>query len=257
MNLLVIAPHQDDEILGAFLLMHKVLERKGTVNILFATNGDHRGKDCAHTRYYESLNALSLLGICEEHMLYLGYADTGMSKENSFLMRLRSTNEQQRSPVSSCTYHPANKETVHFLNMGTQAEYTGQSFLTDLVCAIRSCSPDLIAAPSIFDLHGDHHACAMYLQDALKIIKRPVKVLSYLIHTQNEDIWPDRKKDFLEAPEEFDGLRLISVYGSKETVSAKRNAISCFASQSPLADNCFLYSFAKCNELFALEPIQE
>ena len=93
MNLLVIAPHQDDEILSAFLLMHNVLEKNGTVNILYATNGDYRGIDYAYTRYYESLNALSLLGICEDHMLYLGYADTGMSKEKSFLMRLRSTAE--------------------------------------------------------------------------------------------------------------------------------------------------------------------
>ena len=64
MNLLVIAPHQDDEILSAFLLMHNVLEKNGTVNILYATNGDYRGIDYAYTRYYESLNALSLLGIC-------------------------------------------------------------------------------------------------------------------------------------------------------------------------------------------------
>ena len=91
MNLLVIAPHQDDEILSAFLLMHKIIKKNGTVNILYATNGDYRGIDYAYTRYYESLNALSLLGICEDHMLYLGYADTGMSKEKSFLMRLRST----------------------------------------------------------------------------------------------------------------------------------------------------------------------
>lgn len=135
MNLLVIAPHQDDEILSAFLLMHNVLEKNGTVNILYATNGDYRGIDYAYTRYYESLNALSLLGICEDHMLYLGYADTGMSKEKSFLMRLRSTPEQQNSPVSSCTYHPANKETVHSLHTETQAEYTSQNFLDDLVYA--------------------------------------------------------------------------------------------------------------------------
>lgn len=196
MNLLVIAPHQDDEILSAFLLMHNVLEKNGTVNILYATNGDYRGIDYAYTRYYESLNALSLLGICEDHMLYLGYADTGMSKEKSFLMRLRSTPEQQNSPVSSCTYHPANKETVHSLHTETQAEYTSQNFLDDLVYAIRSCSPSLIAAPSIFDLHGDHYACAMYLYDALRIINHPIKVLSYLIHTENEDVWPNRKVIF-------------------------------------------------------------
>lgn len=48
----------------------------------------------------------------------------------------------------------------------------------------------------------------------------------------------------------------IYVYGNKEAVSAKRNAISAFSSQSPSADNCFLYSFAKQNELFLLESIQ-
>lgn len=256
MNLLVIAPHQDDEILSAFLLMHNVLEKNGTVNILYATNGDYRGIDYAYTRYYESLNALSLLGICEDHMLYLGYADAGMSKEKSFLMRLRSTPEQQNSPVSSCTYHPANKETVHSLHTETQAEYTSQNFLDDLVYAIRSCSPSLIAAPSIFDLHGDHYACAMYLYDALRIINHPIKVLSYLIHTENEDVWPNRKSDIFQPPKNLTTFHWIYVYGNKEAVSAKRNAISAFSSQSPSADNCFLYSFAKQNELFLLESIQ-
>lgn len=256
MRLLVIAPHQDDEILGAYFLMHNVLKSNGTVNILYATNGDYRGKDCARTRYYESLSALSLLGLGEEHMLYLGYADTGMSKEKSFLTRLRNTHKQQCSPVSSCTYHPADKQTVHFLHKGTQAEYTGQNFLNDLVYAIKLCSPDLIAAPSLFDLHGDHHACALYLQDALKIIKRPVKVLSYLIHTENEQAWPDRKNDFLQPPQKLTGFCWLSVFGNKEAVSAKMDAVSFFPSQSPSADNYFLYSFAKQNEIFILASSQ-
>lgn len=254
MKLLVIAPHQDDEILCTYLLMNEVLKSNGIVNILYATNGDHRGKDFAHTRYHESLSALSLLGVGEGHMMYLGYADTGMSKEKSFLTRLRNTQGQQCSPISSCTYHPESKETVHFSHIGTQAEYTGQNFLNDLVYAIRLCSPDLIAAPSLYDLHGDHHACALFLQDALKIIKRPIRVLSYLIHTENEDVWPDRGSDIIHPPQKLAGLRWISVYGNTETLSAKKDAISCFSSQSPLDNNCFLYSFAKQNELFILEP---
>ena len=230
MNLLVIAPHQDDEILSAFLLMHNVLEKNGTVNILYATNGDYRGIDYAYTRYYESLNALSLLGICEDHMLYLGYADTGMSKEKSFLMRLRSTPEQQNSPVSSCTYHPANKETVHSLHTETQAEYTSQNFLDDLVYAIRSCSPSLIAAPSIFDLHGDHYACAMYLYDALRIINHPIKVLSYLIHTENEDVWPNRKSDIFQPPKSYHFSLDLCLWKQRSCFRQKKRYFSFFFS---------------------------
>lgn len=111
-------------------------------------------------------------------------------------------------------------------------------------------------SPSIFDLHGDHYACAMYLYDALRIINHPIKVLSYLIHTENEDVWPNRKSDIFQPPKNLTTFHWIYVYGNKEAVSAKRNAISAFSSQSPSADNCFLYSFAKQNELFLLESIQ-
>lgn len=86
--------------------------------------------------------------------------------------------------------------------------------------------------------------------------KRPVKILSYLMHTENEQVWPDRKNDIFQPPQKLTSFRLVSVYGNEETLSAKKDAVSCFSSQSPSADNCFLYSFAKQNELFILESSQ-
>ena len=111
MNVLVLAPHQDDEILGAGGLIQICKERGDSVRVVFATNGDHRGSDIAFRRYHESREALSRIGVPESEIYYLGYGDTGMRACHSFLLRLLHAPMDQAldTPVSSTTYHPTGR----------------------------------------------------------------------------------------------------------------------------------------------------
>lgn len=61
MNILIIAPHQDDEILSSCLLIQSRLRAGDEIFIAFATNGDRYGLDMGMRRYQESVRALQLL----------------------------------------------------------------------------------------------------------------------------------------------------------------------------------------------------
>ena len=77
-DIVIFAPHQDDEILGAYEIIRQQPEH---TYVVFLTNGDYEGAEVAKTRWHESRKALTHLGVPEDHMIALGYADTGMPRE--------------------------------------------------------------------------------------------------------------------------------------------------------------------------------
>ena len=76
-DIVIFAPHQDDEILGAYEIIRQQPEH---TYVVFLTNGDYEGAEVAKTRWHESRKALTHLGVPEDHMIALGYADTGMPR---------------------------------------------------------------------------------------------------------------------------------------------------------------------------------
>jgi LmbE family N-acetylglucosaminyl deacetylase len=80
--LLVIAPHPDDETLGCAGLIHNYVRADHPVKIVIVTDGaaaqlpDAPSKEgIAATRRKESLHAASILGVSQEHVLFLSYSD--------------------------------------------------------------------------------------------------------------------------------------------------------------------------------------
>ena len=173
MNILFIAPHQDDEILAAGGLIQKCVNLGDNFMILFVTNGDYCGPHIAQKRYYESKQALEYLGIREESIFYLGYGDTGMKYSHSFLRRMsfEEPNTVLSTPFSSMTYHPAGRETVHFMRTGLESPLTQAAFLADLEWFIKKDFPDIIIAPNFLDMHGDH-ATLIHLLQKLNIFNQ-------------------------------------------------------------------------------------
>ena len=160
MKILLIAPHQDDEILAAGGLIQKSIKQGDDFLILFATNGDYHGLDIARKRYYESEHALTSLGLAKKSIFYLGYGDTGMKYSHSFLKRMsfEKNDTLLSSLVSSTTYHPAGMKTVHVMRTGAETSLTRRAFLSDLNWFIMQHSPDIIIVSDSSDMHGDHAA---------------------------------------------------------------------------------------------------
>ncbi len=88
MNILLLAPHQDDEILSSCLFLKKHNNLGDNIDIVFATNGDFLGDKAAKIRYNESCNALNQCGNRYDQIHYMGYGDTGMELNRSFLWKL-------------------------------------------------------------------------------------------------------------------------------------------------------------------------
>lgn len=255
MNILVIAPHQDDEILGAGGLMQICRQRRDIISVMFVTNGDYHGSNIAQQRYYESRDALARLDIDESHIYYIGYGDTGgMSPGHSFLQRLLSSplDKPLVTPVASKTYHPAGRKTVRAFRTGQDAALTRRALLSDIAWCIATCSPDLLVLPSSCDAHGDHAALAMLVETACGVSAVP-PCLFYLIHGGDDSKWPPREGERLVCPP---GIlptlweQRISLPLTVQQQAFKHSLISIFSTQFSEAPDGFLYSFARDKEIF-------
>ncbi|MCI7041089.1 MAG: PIG-L family deacetylase [Lachnospiraceae bacterium] len=256
MNILFIAPHQDDEILAAGGLIQKCVNLGDNFMILFVTNGDYCGPHIAQKRYYESKQALEYLGIREESIFYLGYGDTGMKYSHSFLRRMsfEEPNTVLSTPFSSMTYHPAGRETVHFMRTGLESPLTQAAFLADLEWFIKKDFPDIIIAPNFLDMHGDH-ATLIHLLQKLNIFNQIPICLTYIIHGGNDILWPLRNTKAFTCPPVLsinEWKKRISVPLTKQEQIRKYRAIAGFTTQLKDDSVNFMVSFSKQEEVFFL-----
>lgn len=256
MNILIIAPHQDDEILAAGGIIQKCVKLRDVVTVLFATNGDYRGPQIAQKRYHESSDALTFLGVDQKNIFYLGYGDTGMHYSHSFLRQLlfENSNTPLATPFSSMTYHPAGHKTVHAIRTGFESPFTQEAFLADLDWFLKEHTPDIIIAPNALDMHGDHAAIIPLLQK-LNIENKVPICLTYIIHGGDDGLWPlNNTKTFTCPP-------IISTETWKNRISipltiteqyGKTKAILAFKTQLKDDFDNFLVSFSKQEEIFFL-----
>lgn len=260
MRMLVIAPHQDDEILSSAILIQKYIQSGNEVFIAFVTNGDYEGYDTAVLRYYESSYALDKLGICENHIYYMGYGDTGMQFDHSFLYRLFNSERRQicSSLISSETYHPVGKMTVHNMYTGKEADYCRESLLLDLTFLFYDCQPDVLIIPSYFDRHGDHLGCELFIRELMEQEKIDIFLIEYFLHTDDDCLWPDRIENRFTCPKNIPLLlweRRLVLPASEEERKKKIECINCFKTQLLNDHSGYLHSFAKQEECFFLYPI--
>lgn len=258
MNILVLAPHQDDEILGAGGLIQICRDRGDSVRVVFATNGDYRGGDVACQRYHESREALSQIGVSESEIYYLGYGDTGMRASHSFLLRLLRAPMDQAlsSPLSPVTYHPAGRNTVRKLRTKEEGPLTKREFLSDLTWCVKTCAPELLVFPDPSDVHGDHAALARLTAISCVGLDIPMR-LSFLIHGGDDTHWPSRAKGPVACPPVVPAdvwKRRIVIPLTAEQSAIKRRLIGLFATQQQEDEGGFLYAFARNEEFFFPAP---
>lgn len=257
-NIVLFAPHQDDEILSACLFLERMKSQHFNVSVIFATNGDANGPCEGKIRAEESLYALSEIGIEEKDIYFMGYGDTGYQSESSFLYRIYLSNDMyiNTTPYSDKTYHPLGLKTFHSFIFGNEAVYNRKNFVLDINTIINYLEPDILILPSAYDSHFDHKALAFFFNDILRNIRKSFTVYSYLIHSGNDIVWPDRDNIFFSCPSKISN----SLWNTRKNfefsdadVERKRNVINIFNSQSPKKFNNYLISFAKKEEFFLLE----
>lgn len=253
-RLLVIAPHCDDETLGAGGLIAQARAAGVPVQVVFLTNGDAFPAACAlvtrklppqasdyltlgKLRQKEALAALKELGVGPEAITFLGYPDRGLRAlwENNW-----TASHPYRSPYTQ------QKST------GTRP-YCGESLQADLKETIERFQPTDIFVTHPADDHQDHSLAAAFTEAALEQAALPRTQLHYYIVHRGDWPLPQGYSPNLPLVPPA-GLTTADTYWQTLAVAPsflakKQRALLAYDSQLKLCDRQ-LKSFLRTTELF-------
>lgn len=248
-RLLVVAPHPDDEVLGAGGLVQRVLARGGTVDVVLVTAGDGypdavRGATglavpaasdyvaYGARRLAEARAALDALGGADRvHATVLGFPD-------GVLPALRgahwSAADPARSPTTDAVAPPYDG-----LVADDAVPYAGEALLDALTRLVRRVRPTLVALPDPLDVHGDHATTGLFALAALAEARSDARIVAYLVHWP---AWPPGwDATASAAPRDAAGLALpvdlpprdgrVALVLSSAELAVKRRALARHATQ--------------------------
>jgi LmbE family N-acetylglucosaminyl deacetylase len=263
-RLLVVAPHPDDEVLGAAGLMQQVHEAGGLVRVVYLTDGDGfpagvKLEERDHTpsaqdfrgygrrRQREARAALTALGLDGDAATFLSFPDSGLCTLTRTYWSDR--HRAYRSPYTRRDRPPQGDTIV------VNTEYRGEDLTQELATLIGQFRPTIIVVPRKEDQHSDHCAAWFFVADALGDVRRVLPdfstdVLNYIVHFND---WPyEDTGTALRPPRGLSGgaSGWIRVPLTVAQVKAKRAAIAKYATQRH-AMGYFLDNFVRTNEIFS------
>jgi LmbE family N-acetylglucosaminyl deacetylase len=186
-RVLIVAPHIDDEAIGAGGYAADAIRNGAEVYVVFLTAGDdnrvsadvigHTLEPTAtnylavgRTRIAEAKVAMARLGVQEDHFFILGYPDRG----------LRTILQRPDDVIASRSTH---RRAVPYDDaMSPGSPYSFAHLSGDLRRVIEIADPTTVIAPVPFDLHPDHSAAADLADEVLDRMHRHPRRLGYLVH---------------------------------------------------------------------------
>ena len=223
-DLMVIAPHPDDEVIGCAGVILRALEAKKRVTVVILTNGDgHVALTAAVAkkereqltpedfikagalRQSHSLAAMKRLGVPREDLIFLGYPDGGMEKmwqmDGGSAFRQMLTQKRETYGVSAQDYHS--------VTHGQPAAYLKANVVTDLAGIMRARKPQDVFVSHESDKHGDHRAAFWYAREALRGSKLNARLLAFVVHGDPLPREPDLRLKLTPASYEIKKAALI------------------------------------------------
>ena len=214
-RVLVLAPHPDDEAIGAGGLIQRVIARGAEVRAVFITSGEsnpwpqryvnrrwriraHDREEWGRMRCEEAKESLRTLGAQPDCATFLRFPDQRLAEI---------------------------------------ARAGDQQIADTLRSMMRDYKPTLLVTPSAQDLHSDHRAVAYFAHHAVRGLGDDAPaVYTYVVHGEGE---PSRLHVALEL--------------SDRELALKRKAIECHCSQLHLSRGRFLAYARATEEFFAPE----
>ncbi len=223
-DLMVIAPHPDDEVIGCAGVILRALEAKKRVTVVILTNGDgHVALTAAVAkkereqltpedfikagalRQSHSHAAMKRLGVPREDLIFLGYPDGGMEKmwqmDGASAFRQMLTQKRETYGVSAQDYHS--------VTHGQPAAYLKANVVTDLAEIMRARKPQEVFVSHESDKHGDHRAAFWYAREALRAAKLDARLLAFVVHGDPLKRVPDLRIKLTPAAYEIKKAALI------------------------------------------------
>lgn len=162
-RVMVIAPHQDDEINIAGSTINNFVQNGSEVIVVFTTNGDYYDKGAI--RINEAVNAMKSLGVEEYNIVFLGYGDQWDTDYKHIYNAPE--NEIIKSNIGNTeTYGIKEKEDFRRTISNTSSEYTRDNYKLDVKDVILKYLPEMIFSVD-FDSHVDHRATSLIFEEAM------------------------------------------------------------------------------------------
>lgn len=196
-DLLIVAPHPDDEVLGCAGVMFQAVEQKRRVAVVLMTNGDGfpraaavvAGKaeadlvaadfvKLARVRQQHSVGALGRIGLRAEDLIALAYPDSGLqvlyeaTSDSPYAQRFTGRSETYAAVIAD----------YHTLAHGRPAPYRKSAILDDLAEIIRTRRPKEIYTTSEVDLHPDHKTTFWFVRDAARRAGYRGNLFTFVVH---------------------------------------------------------------------------
>ena len=208
LDVLVIAPHPDDEVIGCAGIILQALEQHRRVGVVVITSGDgypaiaaavgKKNKDeltpddflkAGALRQSHSVRAMARLGLPKEELTFLGYPDSGLEKihtmNGSALFLQLFTRRSETYGVTVPDYHS--------IRHGKPAPYLKANVVGDIAEIIRERQPKEIYVTHEGDTHGDHRAAFWYVRDAVRTANFQGDFFTYVVHGAPPPQPPDRR----------------------------------------------------------------
>ena len=163
-RVMVIVPHQDDEINLLGGVFEQYLSRGSKVYVVYVTNGDMSVD--AQRRYAETIEGMARCGIPESDLIFLGYGDSIVAEDGQSMYFCPGDMVLTSPAGFTATYgtdtHPPFRE---------GREYTLDNMYEDIRDVILRYRPDVIFC-SEYDEHGDHRMVSLLFDRAMGEILR-------------------------------------------------------------------------------------
>lgn len=166
-RVMVIVPHQDDELNLAGGLLEQYTAGGSEVMLVYATNGDYNG--LAQTRSQEALAVAGSVGIPVEQVYYLGYGDQWEYQEQAGELRKHLYFSVEGDALWTSHYGATHTYGTEAIDCYRDSDYTRNSFLEDLRTLILEKRPDVIFCVD-YDAHHDHMALDLFFEEAMGTI---------------------------------------------------------------------------------------
>lgn len=156
-KVLVLVPHEDDEINIAGSFIYYMRATGAEVFVVYATNGDSSVR--AEIRLREATNALKVLGIDQTHIIVMGYGDSpsGETGKHIFYEKFGKVIAQSGHAY---TYGANGYLDYSFEKRKRHNEYNRVNYCEDLKSIILDVCADVILCVD-YDSHADHRMLSL------------------------------------------------------------------------------------------------
>ncbi len=195
-NILVVAPHPDDDIITSAGVIYSAVKRGEAVTVVYMTNGDLNGTSVGYQRQNEAVTAqVQYLGMSEDNLVFLGYPDGGLRDLYDYYPNATDHYVSPNGQGTTYGNRGLGRSDYHTYQFGAPANYNLANAVLDLQTVIQTYKPDRIFTLSEYDHHTDHSTTYLIAQMALSNLRTLLPNYTPAVHktivwSGREDIWP-------------------------------------------------------------------